>query len=434
MWLLPAFSTIARLALRLFYRLRIVGAEVPRGGPVLLVANHPNSLLDPAAVVAAARRPVRFLAKAPLFTDRQVGWLVRGAGAIPVYRRADDPSQVERNRDSFEAVFEALRGGAAVGIFPEGISHSEPSLVPLKTGAARIALGGTDGEAFPLVPLGLSLRDKRTFRSEALVVVGEPVEWSDLAARGPDDAPAVRELTARIDAALRGVTLNLQSWEDAPLVEVAQQIYLAESRAEPGPAGPLAGLQEVAEGLAALRARGDSGWSELAREVAEHEIRLRALHLRPAQLGQPGPSAATRWVARSALLSLIVLPVLAAGTLAFYVPYRLVGEMERRGAHTPDVAATFKLLTGGAVYLGWIALIATVGGVLLGPWGAAAALAALPLLGLATIRAREWRRGAAGALRRYLARRRRAEHLRELEARQSAIADRLTALREELGR
>ncbi len=141
MWLLPVFSRVSRLALRTFYRLEVAGGRVPPAGPVLLVANHPNSLLDPAMVVAVAGRPVRFLAKAPLFGDAQVGWLVRGAGAIPVYRASDDPSKMGANQDAFRAAHASLAEGDAVGIFPEGTSHSEPSLVPLKTGAARIALG-----------------------------------------------------------------------------------------------------------------------------------------------------------------------------------------------------------------------------------------------------------------------------------------------------
>jgi glycerol-3-phosphate O-acyltransferase/dihydroxyacetone phosphate acyltransferase len=84
MWLLPLFSVIAKLAARVYYRIRFGGAPVPATGPVLLVANHPNSLLDPTLVVASAGRPVRFMAKAPLFSDRKIGWLVRAAGAIPV--------------------------------------------------------------------------------------------------------------------------------------------------------------------------------------------------------------------------------------------------------------------------------------------------------------------------------------------------------------
>ena len=92
MWLLPLVPRLARVAAFVYYRVRYRGSGVPPSGPLLLVANHPNSLLDPMLVAAVARRPVRFLAKAPLFTDAKVGWLIRAAGSIPVYRRSDDPS------------------------------------------------------------------------------------------------------------------------------------------------------------------------------------------------------------------------------------------------------------------------------------------------------------------------------------------------------
>src|SRR5688500_20205355 len=84
MWLLPLFSGLARLASHIYYKVRFTGPAIP-AGPVLLVANHPNSLLDPTLVVAAGSVPVRFLAKAPLFEDRKLGWLMRAVGAIQVY-------------------------------------------------------------------------------------------------------------------------------------------------------------------------------------------------------------------------------------------------------------------------------------------------------------------------------------------------------------
>ena len=124
MWLLPVFSPIARTALHGFYHFHVEGERVPPSGPVLLVANHPNSLLDPAAVVAAAGRPVRFLAKAPLFTDRLVGWLIRASGSIPVYRRQDVPTLAGQNDDTFRAAHAALGGGDAVGIFPADLASN----------------------------------------------------------------------------------------------------------------------------------------------------------------------------------------------------------------------------------------------------------------------------------------------------------------------
>src|SRR5574341_2364273 len=107
MWLTPAFSLIANAAARIYYRLTIAGERVPQRGPVLLVANHPNSLIDPLLVCAAAGRPVRFLAKAPLFSDLKTGWMVRAVGAIPVYRRQDDPTLMDKNADMFRAAYAA---------------------------------------------------------------------------------------------------------------------------------------------------------------------------------------------------------------------------------------------------------------------------------------------------------------------------------------
>ena len=131
---------------------------------------------------------------------------MKAVGAIPVYRRQDDPKAMGQNRDVFEAVIGELANGAAIGIFPEGTSHSEPSLAEIKTGTARMAMGTYEKTArtFPIIPVGIVPERKESFRSEMRVVLGEPVSWDDLADRGRKDREAVSELTARIDQGLRG--------------------------------------------------------------------------------------------------------------------------------------------------------------------------------------------------------------------------------------
>ena len=279
-------SVVSRLAAHVYYRLSVTGESVPRSGPALLVANHPNSLIDPVLVAATARRPVRFLAKAPLFSDRKVGWLVRGSGSIPVYRKVDDATAMGRNTDMFRAVYEALGRGDAVGIFPEGISHSDPSIAPLKTGAARMALGAFDltKEPFPIVPVGLVFRRKDTFRSAAHVIVGTEVSWSDLAARGVDDQEAVLELTGRIGDALKGVTVNLEQWADQPIAECAVRIWEAEFEADRDWVGRIARLEITIRLLARVRAERSHAGLALVGEVARHARRLNRLRFRPADL------------------------------------------------------------------------------------------------------------------------------------------------------
>lgn len=433
MWLLPLLPRVASLATRTYYRLARAGEHVPSRGPVLVVANHPNSLLDPALVSVAAERPVRFLAKAPLFTDRLVGWLVRGAGSIPVYRRQDDAAQVGRNEEMFAAVHAALAGGAAVGIFPEGLSHSNPSLAPLRTGAARIALGAAaarGGSPFPIVPIGLVFRDKDVFRSEALLVVGRPIGWDDLAARGSGEAEVVRTLTERIDAALREVTLNLERWEDAPIVETAEAIWSAEYGAEPDDVHRLERTHEAARLLARLRADGDARWEPLARDLRSHARALARLRLRPADLAAPEPTTgvALRWTLRQ-------LPVAASSILApvgaalYWLPYRATGWVADRVGPAEDIRSTWKLLAGALLHVAWTLLLAGLAA-WAGGWAMGiAALAILPVLALLALHVLErWGRAREDARRFFLLRR--GARLADLRARQRALAGRLRALRE----
>ncbi|HEU0299063.1 MAG TPA: 1-acyl-sn-glycerol-3-phosphate acyltransferase [Longimicrobium sp.] len=428
MWLLPLFPHLSKLIASTFYRLTIAGGSVPREGPVLLVANHPNSLMDPALVAAVAGRPVRFLAKAPLFTDPAVGFLVRGSGSIPVYRRADNEGEVAKNEDTFRAVHAALAEGAAVAIFPEGTSHSNPSLAPLKTGAARIALGGAArlGAALPIVPVGLVFRRKETFRSEALAVVGEPVEWADLAGYGLDDFEVVRELTARIEGALQAVTLNLERWEDAPLVEMAEAVYAAEFPTDPSPVARVARLRETTAALARLRHERHAAFEELARAVQAHVRVLRVLRMTPAEVKASASAAeAARWTFRQLTVLRTLLPVALIGFVLYYVPYRLTGVLEARAGKPRDIRATYKALAGIALHVAWTVLLALAAGWRWGWMIGAAALIVLPLIALLTVVVVDMWRRATGEARRFFVRARRGEALLELRQRQRALAGRL---------
>lgn len=435
MWLAPAFSLLANAASRIYYRLTIAGERVPAGGPVLLVANHPCSLLDPILVCAAARRPVRFLAKAPLFSDPKTGWMVRAVGAIPVYRRVDDPALMDRNTDMFRAVYASLARSAAVGIFPEGESHSDPSMVALKTGAARIVLGthAVHGVRAPIIPVGLVFRQKDVFRSDALVVVGSPVPWEDLAGRGVEDAYAVRGLTERIGAALRQVTLNLERWEDRPLVETAVAIWEAEWGAGPDRAAHVQRLDVTTRILAELRREPDARWEDLVREVRAHRRRLARLRLSPKWLGaRIDLTTGLRWAVRRYFLAMPVAVAIAiAGFVLFFPPYWLTGRLVDRLRLDVDQRSSWKLLLGGAVYGAWLLLLAVVAGVVWGMSAVAAVVLGAPAVGMTGLVIRERWRGAWSDARRFFLLRARRDLISSLRHQQRELAERLKTLSQE---
>ena len=434
MWLQRAFPLIAHSAVRSYYRVTVEGPAVPASGPVLLIGNHNHSLVDPAAMVIAARRPVRFLAKYPLFLMPSLAWLVKGVGAVPVYRIQDVPEKMGENADSFRDAHAALATGDIVGIYPEGTSHLGRQLVPLKTGAARIALGGAAqlGQVFPIIPVGLIIPDRFTVRSEAYVLIGAPVAWEDLAARGPRDAAAVRELTARMDAALRTVTLNLPQGEDDPIVHAAEQVWRAEFGAAPGVAAERARLQRAADVLDAARRAGGDEWSALVRALEAHTATLASHGLTPLTLHPAAPlGTALAWSARR-VPWLLTLPVSLVAALVFAVPTRIAlgiaDHMSRRDGM--DAFATHRILVSAATHLAWIPLVAIVVAWLAGPWWGLAAVVAQPLLGILSIRVTDERRATLAAVRRWVMQRRAAGRLGELRAAQRALADRLRALME----
>jgi len=82
------------------------------------------------------------------------------------------------------------------------------------------------------------------------------VRWEDLADRGAEDQEAVRELTARLEENLRQVTVNLERWEDRPLVECAEAVWSAELGGEGDAAEQVRRAQTAANILADLRRRG----------------------------------------------------------------------------------------------------------------------------------------------------------------------------------
>ncbi|HEX4946982.1 MAG TPA: lysophospholipid acyltransferase family protein [Blastocatellia bacterium] len=229
-------------ALRLFFhRIQISNvAAVPLQGPLIFVLNHPNGLLDPALVFCALPRRVSFLAKSTLFHLPVLGWLLRTVEALPLYRRIDEGASVDNNQLTFAACHALLQAGRCIALFPEGISHRAPALQPIKTGAARIALGAlsvTTPNQPPLtrlliMPIGLYYSSRTPFRGEALLQCGVPLEITapHSTTNGEPEREQVRELTERIAAALQSVTLNFTDVEEQSAIARAETIVASGTR------------------------------------------------------------------------------------------------------------------------------------------------------------------------------------------------------------
>jgi 1-acyl-sn-glycerol-3-phosphate acyltransferase len=345
---------LARVTCLVFYRVDCAGAPPP-AGPLLLLPNHPNALLDPAVIWATAGRDVRFLAKSVLF-EGPLRPLVAGSGAIPVYRRVDEGADVSKNVEAFAAVDRALAAGDAICLFPEGISHSTGRLVALRTGAARMALTAAQaGVDVTLVPVGLNFERKTTFRSRVTVVYGQPFRCADLASHGaqPD---AVRALTDRIADRMRRLLVEADAAADRALIERVDRLYAAARGRHADPHDRVMRRRLIATGIERLRSADPERYDELLLRIRRYDERLRRFGLRDRHLDwQISTRDAIRFAVRELVAGIVLLPLAAAALVIFAVPYRLTGYAARWFTREADVAATAKAVAGFLIYAAWLA-------------------------------------------------------------------------------
>lgn len=387
---------ILRFAMRVYFRrVEVVGLEhVPRKSPVIFVLNHPNALVDPAFLLSLAPRRVSFLAKAPLFRMPVLSFLCRAMDCIPVYRHQDEGEDVSKNREMFIAARKLLGRGGTIGICPEGVSHDEPRLRPIKTGAARIALAAVStGEVADLkiVPAGLYYTSKTKFRSAVLLYFGKPLEVSpvELEADGNPPRMAVRELSNRIESALREVILDAEHEEALQTITRAERIFSSEAEEEGSEslADELQLQQRFVKAYQVLREQAPERLRKLEVRMSRFEEELTQAGVDPDDLSPPTSTldVFTHLITRVFLFLVLIVPA-TFGALVHYPAYRLGGYLATRfSKNDDDVVSTVKIMSAMLLFpLTW--LVAAAAGYKLEGWKFALIAALLiPLAGYVAI-------------------------------------------------
>jgi 1-acyl-sn-glycerol-3-phosphate acyltransferase len=384
------------IALTLFFRrIELVGADtLPSKSGLIFVSNHPNALIDPALVFVTLPRRIAFLAKSTLFKIPIFGFLIRVVGALPLYRQQDAGADVSKNQETFAIVRELLKTGGAVAMFPEGVSHNAPKLLPLKTGAARIALGTVSVGKNPasldlkIVPVGLFYTNKTTFRSEALLRFGEPISVSpvNLDADGQPPKESVKELTRKIEDALREVTVNAESDTELETARIAGDIFISFTKEE-----NIAERQKFLQNFVAESFIKDN--AKLGKRLAAYDKKLNELGIESEFLAFARFSK--RFVFKQAVFRywfLILLLPLAFGGAILHLPAyqfcKFLAYLQTRKSDF-DMASTAKVLAGMILMpLTWTVLA----GILYFYWNWKTALVSIPvsfLCGYAALRTLE---------------------------------------------
>ncbi|UYZ62362.1 lysophospholipid acyltransferase family protein [Hymenobacter weizhouensis] len=356
---------LVQVALRVFFRKLEVRhrARLRVPGPLLLASNHPNTLMDPLVVAVQRRQPIAFLAKSTFFKNPISRAILESGNSIPIYRRQDmetgaealTPEQITaQNEAIFGRCYDYFDRQGTIMIFPEGSSVAERRLRPLKTGAARIALGAEARHDFQLglhiVPLGINYFDPQRFRSDVFINVARPIRVADYADQYRQDPTAAADaLTEEIRRRLeQRLVITRDDAEDQLVTQVERTFgqHLIQDDEE-----TLADNFQLSRTL--LRAvryfeKHDAArLGDIREKLHAYHQELARLRLTDEALETRGTAGTRRNRALAAGAKLVLgAPLYVYGVINNYVPYIIPSVVARRATKEVEFVAPIMLVTG----------------------------------------------------------------------------------------
>ncbi len=197
---------IIKITLFIFFKKIVVNGKdnIPAKGPLIIVANHPNTFMDPLIIASITKQRLGFVGNGGIFINKLVNRILTYFHVIPIYREKDRaPGEKQDNRKAFDECHAYLIDGGSILIFPEGSSYYELNLRKIKTGTARISLSfgalKNFNSGLKIVPIALDYSDSLQFRSIVSVTVNPPIIIADYKeSYESDELKAIRQLTEDI--------------------------------------------------------------------------------------------------------------------------------------------------------------------------------------------------------------------------------------------
>ena len=188
-----------------------------------------------------------------------------------------------------------------------------------------------------------------------------PVDSVTLESDGTPPREAVRELSAKIEKALREVILHAEQEEGLALIERAEKIFSAEEVGEFDEEQRLTRSLELRqrflEGYTFYRLRSPNRIASLEARIARFEYELSQAGVDPSDLSLPITPARTIFgLGAQVLICAVLAPFASLGGLIHYPAYRLGGLVARRlSRQEQDVVSTFKIISAMLFFpLTWI--------------------------------------------------------------------------------
>lgn len=370
------------LGIRLYYReIRIKNRErLVHKGPTIILANHPNTLMDAWMVGHICQNRIYYMAKATFFNTPLKMWFLRGLGLIPINRATESRTKNVSNIDSFEQCYQLLEKGKTLVIFPEGTSFNERQLRELKSGAARIAmetLKRNDGNLnLRIIPIGLVYSEPEKFRSSVLVNVGEQIDPREfLQSYKSDSLKTSRQLTEVFRSQMERLLVGAQSTDFDALAREISEVLSSDyiPATQKGVEKDVGLMKQIYLALESIQCERPELVPEINDLVYRIRWRLEKYEIKSDFLDRRyKPMMFIRQLFFSAIFLLIGFPFYVFGFVHNYVQYKLTDlltlKLVKDIEYYAPVAVLLSIVVYPLTYYGFISLVDHYVGLIFWQW------------------------------------------------------------------
>jgi 1-acyl-sn-glycerol-3-phosphate acyltransferase len=205
-------------------KIEIKGLENhPKGGPVLIAANHPDGFLDAIVISCMVKRPIWSLARGDAFKRPMARKFLSKLFMMPIYRVSEGKEYMGKNDESFDKCLDLFKDNGQVLIFSEGICNNQKELLPLKKGTGRLAQQAWEnGIDLQILPVGIGYNSYKSFGKSVVLNYGKVFKKETIANK-ENEGLFLRAFNENLKAKL----LSLMSNDFAlPNVKVNLQYYI----------------------------------------------------------------------------------------------------------------------------------------------------------------------------------------------------------------
>lgn len=203
---------------------------VPLNEHLIFTPNHQNALMDALAVEFSFKNQFVFAARSDIFRKKFIANLLYFLKILPVYRIRDGFDSLKKNQKIFRKIMDVIQNKNGFVIMPEGDHSGFRRLRPLRKGFARVAFQAEEASNYSLkikiVPVGVNFSKYESYRSEVLVVFGEPISVSEYyEVYNENQALAYNTLKSKLAEKLKPLMIEIENINDYDVYYGISHIY-----------------------------------------------------------------------------------------------------------------------------------------------------------------------------------------------------------------